>query len=211
MAIRWPIPRTSAISSTRVGLGCCVGSGRLPGSAGRLNTALNLEQYASNLAGRGGVPWAVLQAKVNLVGNQARDTQTAWVNAAARRDGAPAVIGNAFDLKPLTISPRDMALLELREFDERRITAAFGVPGFLVNVATADSHDLQQRHPGLPRSLEQHVEAAGPDDHASHGLRGCCPEVAGWKFEPRPLHPASVGRACCRLHGVVQHGRSGNR
>ena len=103
-----------------------------------LNTALNLEQYASNLAGRGGVPWAVLQANVRLENNQAADTQASWVAAARRRDGAPAVIGNAFELKPLTLSPRDMALLELREFDERRITAAFGVPAFLVNVATAD-------------------------------------------------------------------------
>ena len=114
------------------------GIGPLAWLAHNMNTAFNLEQYASNLASRGGVPWAVLQAKVNLENNQARDTQNAWVAASRRRDGAPAVIGNAFELKPLTLSPRDMALLEIEEFSERRICAGFGVPGFLVNVATAD-------------------------------------------------------------------------
>ena len=117
-----------------------------------MDTALALENYAANLAVRGGVPWGVLQAKVNLDGTQARDTQAAWVSAAARRDGAPAVIGNAFDLHTLTLSPRDMALLELREFDERRICAAFGVPGYLVNVEQtnsmtyANSTDLRSFH-----------------------------------------------------------------
>ena len=115
------------------------GIGPLEWLSRSLSTALNLEQYASNLASRGGVPWGVLKANVRLENNQAQDTQTAWVNAARRRDGAPAVIGNAFDLVPMTLSPKDMALLELREFDERRICAGFGVPGFLVNVATADS------------------------------------------------------------------------
>ena len=38
----------------------------------------------------------------------------------------------------MTLSPRDMAL-ELREFDERRICAAFGVPSYLVNVEQTNS------------------------------------------------------------------------
>jgi HK97 family phage portal protein len=107
-------------------------------TAGPQATSAALELYASRLALRGGIPWAVLKAQLNLDDTQATDAQTAWVAAAQRRDGAPAVIGNAFDLVPLTLSPRDMALLELREFDERRITAAFGVPGYLVNIAMAD-------------------------------------------------------------------------
>jgi HK97 family phage portal protein len=104
-----------------------------------LTTSSTLERYAASLATRGGVPWAVLQSAKNLNSQQVLEAQSAWVAASLRRDGAPAVLGNAFELKPLSISPRDMALLELREFDERRICAAFGVPSFLVNVESASS------------------------------------------------------------------------
>lgn len=99
-----------------------------------LLTAGALERYAAGLANRGGIPWAVLHAKGHITGDQANDLQARWVTAGARRDGAPAVLGGDFELEPLTISPRDMALLELREFDERRIAAAFGVPAYLLNI-----------------------------------------------------------------------------
>lgn len=103
-----------------------------------LLTASALETYAERLAARGGVPWAVLKSQGNINAAQAIEAQSLWRLGAQSRDGAPAVLGGLFDLQPLTISPRDMALLELREFDERRICAAFGVPGYLVNVAMAD-------------------------------------------------------------------------
>jgi HK97 family phage portal protein len=100
-------------------------------------TASALERYATNLANRGGVPWAVLKSPKNINASQAADAQARWVAAGKRRDGAPAVLNGEWELEPLTISPRDMALLELREFDERRICAAFGTPAYLVNVAMA--------------------------------------------------------------------------
>lgn len=100
-----------------------------------LMTSGALERYATNLATRGGIPWAVLKASRNLDDRQVTDAQTSWVNAAMRRDGAPAILGTAFDLQPLSFSPEQMALLDMREFDDRRIAAAFGVPGYLVNVS----------------------------------------------------------------------------
>lgn len=106
-------------------------------AARSMATSGALEQYAMHLATRGGIPWAVLKALRNLDKDQATDAQDRWVEAAARRDGAPAVLGSGFDLQPVQFSPADMALLELREFDERRIAAAFGVPGYLINVSMA--------------------------------------------------------------------------
>jgi HK97 family phage portal protein len=113
------------------------GIGPLEWTARSLATSLALEAYATNLATRGGVPWGVLKALRNLDSGQATDAQNRWVEAAARRDGAPAVLGTGFDLQVLSFSPEDMALLGLREFDERRIAAAFGIPGYLVNVSMA--------------------------------------------------------------------------
>ena len=103
-----------------------------------LMTSAALERYAAGLATRGGVPWAVLKGRGSIARQQAEEAQRRWVEASLRRDGAPAVLGGDLDLQPVTISPRDMALLELRTFDEQRVCAAFGVPAYLVNVAMAD-------------------------------------------------------------------------
>jgi HK97 family phage portal protein len=105
--------------------------------ASSLTTAGALERYAAGLADRGGVPWSVLKARGNINAKQAEDAQQRWVAASMRRDGAPAVLGNEWDLETLTLSPKDMALLELREYDERRVASAFGVPPFLVGLSMA--------------------------------------------------------------------------
>jgi HK97 family phage portal protein len=106
-------------------------------AASSITTSASLGRYAAGLATRGGIPWAVLKSQRNVSKDQAEQAQARWVAAAQRRDGAPAVLGNEWDIEPLTISPKDMALLELREFDERRVASAFGVPSYLVNVAMA--------------------------------------------------------------------------
>lgn len=105
-------------------------------------TSASLERYAANLATRGGVPWAVLKSGRNLDDQQVQDAQSSWVSAAMRRDGAPAILGSAFELQPLSFSPDQMALLDLREFDDRRICAAFGVPGYLVNVSMGEGSSV---------------------------------------------------------------------
>jgi HK97 family phage portal protein len=96
--------------------------------------AAALERMASQLAARGGVPWAVIGHPDELDGDQSRDLQAAWVTAAASRQGAPAVLSGGITLEPLTLSPKDMALLDLRVFDEQRICAAFGVFPIMVNL-----------------------------------------------------------------------------
>jgi HK97 family phage portal protein len=46
----------------------------------------------------------------------------------------PAVLSGGMKLEALSFSPESMALLSLREFDEQRIAAAFGVPPFFVGL-----------------------------------------------------------------------------
>jgi HK97 family phage portal protein len=72
-----------------------------------------------------------------LSDEQAKEGRDRWMSARADAQGAPAFISGGATLQTLTLSPRDMALLELREFDERRVCGAFGVPSFLVNVSQA--------------------------------------------------------------------------
>jgi HK97 family phage portal protein len=90
-----------------------------------------MEQYVANLAIRGGIPWGVLTAPGNLNEGQATELRTAFVNARMSAMGAPAVLSGGVTLTQFSISPRDMALLELRQFDEARISTLLGVPPLL--------------------------------------------------------------------------------
>jgi HK97 family phage portal protein len=110
------------------------GVGPLEWAASSVLGASALERMASQLATRGGVPWAVITHPDELDDRQSGDLQIAWISAATSRQGAPAVLSGGISLQPLTLSPKDMALLELRVFDEQRICGAFGVFPILVNL-----------------------------------------------------------------------------
>jgi len=114
--------------------GQALGLSPLEGARGNLVSAAALERYGAMLASKGGIPWAVLNSPDRLTAQQSEDMKTQWVAAAARRDGAPAVLSGGLELKTLTLSPKDMALLDLRVFDEQRIAAAFGVSPYLVGL-----------------------------------------------------------------------------
>lgn len=102
--------------------------------AGNLASAGALEQYGADIAVNGGIPWGVLSSDQRLTSRQTRLARQQWLEAAQNRRGAPAVLGSGIKLETLTISPRDMALLDLRVFDEQRIAAAFGVPPYLIGL-----------------------------------------------------------------------------
>ena len=114
--------------------GQALGLSPLEGARGNLVSAAALERYGAALATRGGIPWAVITDPVKQTGEQSQQLQDSWVRARQRADGAPAVLSGGLELKPLTLSPKDMALLDLRVFDEQRIAAAFGVSPFLVGL-----------------------------------------------------------------------------
>jgi HK97 family phage portal protein len=102
-----------------------------------LLTSGALERYATDLAARGGVPWAAITVPGFMSDAQAKDGRDRWLAARWDSHGAPAMLSGGAEIQTLTLSPKDMALLELREFDERRVCGAFGVPSFLVNVSQA--------------------------------------------------------------------------
>lgn len=97
-----------------------------------------MERYQAELAAGGGIPWGVLTAPGNLTAQQADENRARWLEASARRGTAPAMLSGGLRLDTLTLSPTDMALLDLRVFDEQRICAAFGVPPYLVGLPQAE-------------------------------------------------------------------------
>lgn len=110
------------------------GIGPLEWAGRNVVSAAALEQSVTNLATRGGIPWGVIKHPRHLNGNEATDLQNRWVSAAQKRNGAPAILSGGIELQALTISPREMAMIEMRVFDESRIAAALGVPPYLVGL-----------------------------------------------------------------------------
>ena len=63
--------------------------------------------------------------------------------------GAPAVLSGGVTLNPITINPKEMALLELRQFDEARISTLLSVPPMLLGLPTGDSSMTYRNAEGI--------------------------------------------------------------
>jgi HK97 family phage portal protein len=103
-----------------------------------LASAWTSQAFAADFFAASGVPAAVLKWDRRLTKDQAEALQGQWVAAVAARGGAPAVLDQGLSFEVLSFSPKDLMLLELREFDDKAIASAFGVPAFLLNLPQAD-------------------------------------------------------------------------
>jgi HK97 family phage portal protein len=106
----------------------------LSAAAGNLRSAAAYEQYGANLAEGGGIPWGVLSTDQRLSARQARLAREQYREQRSDLSGDPVVLGMGLSLDMLNLSPRDMALLDLRVFDEQRIASVQGVPPWLVGL-----------------------------------------------------------------------------
>jgi HK97 family phage portal protein len=107
----------------------------LAAAAENLEAAASYERIAFKLARNSGIPsQGILSTDQDIPEASAKRYKEKWQ---ARGDGEVAVLGAGLKYQALTLNPRDLALLELREFDGRAIAATFGVPPFMVNLAAA--------------------------------------------------------------------------
>ena len=114
------------------------GHGPLEALALNLFGAAALEKYQSTLSMRGGIPWGVLSAPGNLSETQATAMRDRFVQSRMSAIGSPAVMSGGVTLTPFSLSPKDMALLELRQFDEARCAVLLSVPPTLLGLPTGD-------------------------------------------------------------------------
>jgi HK97 family phage portal protein len=111
------------------------GVGPLEVAGGRMLTAGVLAKYAREIASTGGVPAYTLETNEALTAEDAQDLLEQWVVSRSQNLGAPPVLDNAVSLKThMAMSPKDMALLEISQFNEARIAIMLGVPPFLVGL-----------------------------------------------------------------------------
>lgn len=181
------------------------GIGPLAWAGRNLVSASELDQYASNIA-RYGVS-AVLVAPGELTTENTDDLREQWAASRRKYPGIPAILSGGVEYTALSISPRDMALLDLKVFDLQMIAAALGVQPGLV---------------GLPQSgggLEYSSVDMLADHHWRAGLRPLAQAIAvplanwllprgtGMEFNPdRYVQPGLEQRATAwsTLHGIVE-------
>lgn len=111
------------------------GTGALQAYASNMFAAYTADDYAAGIVAGGGVPPAVIKSGRRLTEDQAKDVKAQWITNVPGQGAAPAVLPPDLDFEQLAFSPRDLMLLESREFDSKQIAAAFGVPAPLLNMA----------------------------------------------------------------------------
>lgn len=114
------------------------GTGALEGYWNAVVSLAAANTYAADIFGGAGFPRAVLKSSRRINEKQAKDAQAQWIEAMGNRFGAPAVLPPEFALEQIAFSPKDLLLLESREFDSKQVASAFGVPAFLLNLPQAD-------------------------------------------------------------------------
>ena len=114
------------------------GMGPLDASGARMVSIGLLQRYANNLAETGGTPMYWLSTDRKISPSEGRDMLETWIESRAKYPGQPAIVGSGATLNQAhSINAKDMALMELSQFNESRIAVLMGVPPFLVGLAGA--------------------------------------------------------------------------
>lgn len=112
------------------------GTGPLDHSKARLTSLKLLQRYTDNIAQTGGIPqyWIGTERRLQLT--EAKDLLAQWIETRSQNAGHPAVLGSGATLNQAkSMSAHDMALMELTEYSESRISTMFGVPPFLLGLS----------------------------------------------------------------------------
>ena len=110
------------------------GHGPLEAGGARVTAAEVLMRYATKLVAGGGIPPSVLTSEEDLTDEQAAKYKAQWVAARLSSIGEPAVLSGGMKWEATVANPKDMALLELSQFNESRIAVMLGVPPFLLGL-----------------------------------------------------------------------------
>jgi HK97 family phage portal protein len=116
------------------------GVGPLESAGGRMLTAGVLAKYVREVASTGGIQHQTLETDQELSDDDAQDILNQWVTTRAQNLGYPPVLDNNVKLVDhKSVSPKDLAMLEITQFTEGRIANLLGVPPPLVGLPTGDT------------------------------------------------------------------------
>lgn len=110
------------------------GTGPLESAGARMTTAGVLSKYVSNMVESGGPPHYALVMDSKITRAEAAEHLQAWMDSRTKNLGQPAVLGGGVKIETYQHTAKEMALLELSQWNESRIAVALGVPPFLVGL-----------------------------------------------------------------------------
>lgn len=125
------------------------GHGPLESAGARLVAAAALIRYASDLAARGGIPWAVIKHPDELTATQASWLQQQWLASRLNALGLPAVMSGGVDIEALQVSPKDMSLQDMQTFNESRLSILLGVLPSLIGLPSGQESMTYQTLEGI--------------------------------------------------------------
>jgi phage portal protein BeeE len=98
-------------------------------------TAGLIAKYVREVAATGGIPVRTINTTESLTRDEAQALQDAYMASRVANVSAPPVFDNGATLEDHEfVSPKEMAMLELEQFNESRIAELLGVPPFLVGL-----------------------------------------------------------------------------
>lgn len=179
------------------------GTGALEAYAANLRSAAQGDSYAADTLASGGIPNAVLKPSRRLTAEQAAELQAQWVSRVSARLAAPAVIPPDVAFEELSFSPKDLMLLESREFDAKQIAAAFGVPAPLLNMGLASG--LTYANPAQLFDLWWRSELMPAASRVERALSTWLPRGSWVEFDPSiVLRPDPAGMTATWIN-LLEH------
>jgi HK97 family phage portal protein len=131
------------------------GRGPLAVAGGRQITAGLIEKYTREVVENGGVPLYTLETEDELEPDDAQDLMQQWVTSRKANLGSPPVLDQGVSLKThLSMSPKDMAMIEIAQFTEARIAVLHGVPPFIVGLPSGGSESMT--YSNVSQVFDQH-------------------------------------------------------
>jgi HK97 family phage portal protein len=118
------------------------GQGPLDAGKTRMVAAAVLARYAAEFAQGGGIPKFVLETDQALSQQQADELKAQWWASRMQDLGTPwkpAVLSSGVKANPLQLDPEKMALTDLAQYTEARITNMLGVPAYLLGLPARDT------------------------------------------------------------------------
>lgn len=97
------------------------------------------EDCASEVYNAGGLPVGVLEADEAMSKDEAEQVKAQFIANNGGRNRGPAILANGLKYKPLSFNPKDLELIDARQYSAQQICTIFGVPAFLAGVAAPNS------------------------------------------------------------------------
>ena len=113
------------------------GASPLEGAWANLLAADAMAAYSSELAISGAMPFGLLTTEQRLQKGQAMQLRDQFTETGSSRKGL-LVLDSGLSYTQLSLSPKDMMLLEAQEWNARALCSVFGVPPSLVNIPNSD-------------------------------------------------------------------------